>query len=53
MRQIKALAQNLMLLQYTLPTWALKASKFSAHALDLSHFTRKSKYALTAKGLGH
>ena len=45
MRQIKALALNLMLVQCTRPygPWALDASKFNAQALDLSHFTHKSK----------
>ena len=44
-RQIQCTCLNLMLVQCTRPCgpWALNASKFSARALDLSYFTRKSK----------
>ena len=47
MQHIKTLALNLMLVQCTWPgkPWVLDTLKFSAHALDLSHSTHKSKYA--------
>ena len=46
-RQIQCTCLNLMLVQCTRPCGprALDASKFSARALDLSYFTRKSKCA--------